>query len=81
MTALIIGASGFLATELIRQARAAGHTTAATYATKPGDASQAEWYALDLRDAGRLDAVMARNRTVGGAPGASCPVASACYRG
>ncbi|MFJ8364555.1 SDR family oxidoreductase [Streptomyces sp. NPDC093984] len=60
MTALIIGGSGFLGAELIRQATAAGHTTAATYhATKPGDASQAKWYRLDLRDAGRLDAVMA----------------------
>ncbi|MFF1648517.1 SDR family oxidoreductase [Streptomyces sp. NPDC058240] len=62
MTALIIGGSGFLGNELIRQARAAGHTTAATYATMPGDTSQAEWYALDLRDAGRLDAVMAEVR-------------------
>lgn len=60
MKALIIGGSGFLGAELIRRARAAGHTTAATYyATKPGDASQAVWYPLDLRDAGRLDAVMA----------------------
>ncbi|WP_344328197.1 sugar nucleotide-binding protein [Streptomyces macrosporus] len=60
MTALIIGGSGFLGAELIRQARAAGHPTAATYhATKPGDASQAVWYPLDLRDAERLDAVMA----------------------
>lgn len=59
MTALIIGGSGFLGTEVIRQARAAGHTTAATYATKPGDASHVEWYALDLRDVGRVDAVMA----------------------
>ncbi|QKV98235.1 sugar nucleotide-binding protein (plasmid) [Streptomyces sp. NA02950] len=62
MRALIIGGSGFLGAELIRQTRAAGHTTAATYATKPGDASQAEWYPLDLRDAGRLDAVMAEVR-------------------
>ncbi|MER0476901.1 sugar nucleotide-binding protein [Streptomyces sp. Edi2] len=59
MTALIIGGSGFLGAELIRQARAAGHPTAATYATKPGDASQAVWHPLDLREAGRLDAVMA----------------------
>ncbi|GAA3063617.1 sugar nucleotide-binding protein [Streptomyces glomeratus] len=57
---MIIGGSGFLGAELIRQARAAGHPTAATYhATKPDDASQALWYRLDLRDAGRLDAVMA----------------------
>ncbi|MFE9454855.1 SDR family oxidoreductase [Streptomyces sp. NPDC006739] len=60
MKALIIGGSGFLGAELIRQAQAAGHTTAATYyATKPDDASQAAWYRLDLRDMKRLDAVMA----------------------
>ncbi|MFE2157094.1 SDR family oxidoreductase [Streptomyces lydicus] len=46
----------------MRQARAAGHSTAATYATRPGGASQAEWHHLDLRDAGRLDAVMAAVR-------------------
>jgi len=62
MTVLIIGGSGYLGTELIRQAKAAGHTTAATYATKPGDASQTDWYPLDLRDAGRLDTVMAQVR-------------------
>ncbi|KJY41273.1 dTDP-4-dehydrorhamnose reductase [Streptomyces sp. NRRL B-1568] len=62
MTVLIIGGSGFLGAELIRQAAAAGHTTAATYATKPGDASRAEWYPLDLRDVERLDAVMAEAR-------------------
>jgi dTDP-4-dehydrorhamnose reductase len=62
MTALIIGGSGFLGTELIRQAKAAGHPTAATYATKPGDTSQVQWHALDLRDADRLDTVMAEVR-------------------
>ncbi|GHG95446.1 SDR family oxidoreductase [Streptomyces rubradiris] len=59
MKALIIGGSGFLGTELVQQATAAGHITAATYATKPGDASQAVWYSLDLRDHERLDAVAA----------------------
>ncbi|WP_338674476.1 sugar nucleotide-binding protein [Streptomyces sp. SCSIO 30461] len=59
MTALIVGGSGFLGAELVRQARVAGHTTAATYATRRGDAAQATWYPLDLRDVGRLDALMA----------------------
>ncbi|NEB59718.1 sugar nucleotide-binding protein [Streptomyces sp. SID8111] len=59
MTTLIIGGSGFLGAELVRQATAAGHTTAATYATKPGDTAHAAWYPLDLRETGRLDAVMA----------------------
>ncbi|MFM9462635.1 SDR family oxidoreductase [Streptomyces scabiei] len=59
MTALIVGGSGFLGAELVRQARTAGYTTVATYVTKPGDASSAAWYPLDLRDVGRLEAVMA----------------------
>ncbi|WP_309049301.1 sugar nucleotide-binding protein [Streptomyces sp.] len=59
MTILIVGGSGFLGSELVRQARAAGHTTVATYATKPTTASPSAWHHLDLRDAGSLDAVMA----------------------
>ncbi|MFD7163580.1 SDR family oxidoreductase [Streptomyces violascens] len=59
MTALIIGGSGFLGAELIRQAAAAGHSTAATYATEPGGTAHAKWWHLDLTEAGRLDEVMA----------------------
>lgn len=59
MTILIVGGSGFLGSELVRQARAAGHTTVATYATEPGAAPATAWCPLDLRDAGSLDAVMA----------------------
>lgn len=59
MTTLIIGGSGFLGSELVRQATEAGHTTAATYATKPGDTSTAAWHHLDLRDSGLVDAVLA----------------------
>ncbi|MBC9715784.1 sugar nucleotide-binding protein [Streptomyces sp. TRM66268-LWL] len=62
MTVLIVGGSGFLGTELVRQATSAGHLTAATYATKPGDASHAGWYPLDLRDQRRVEAVMAEVR-------------------
>ncbi|WP_405521541.1 sugar nucleotide-binding protein [Streptomyces canus] len=58
MTTLILGGSGFLGAELIRQATAAKQATAATYATRPGDGAQALWYPLDLRDASRLDAVI-----------------------
>ncbi|MFF5933176.1 SDR family oxidoreductase [Streptomyces sp. NPDC012508] len=58
MTVLIVGGSGFLGTELIRQARTAGQTTVATYATKPGAASPTAWCHLDLRDAESLDAVV-----------------------
>lgn len=56
---LILGGSGFLGSELVRQAVAAGHTTAATYATRPGNTREVAWYALDLRDPRRIDAVMA----------------------
>lgn len=41
MTVLIIRGSGFLGTELARQATAAGHETAATFATtRPGTVSE-----------------------------------------
>ncbi|WP_406154723.1 MULTISPECIES: hypothetical protein [Streptomyces] len=43
MTTLIIGGSGLLGAELIRQATAAEQATAATYATRPGDGAQAVW--------------------------------------
>ncbi|WP_432001572.1 SDR family oxidoreductase [Streptomyces sioyaensis] len=59
MTILIVGGSGFLGSELIRQSRMAGRTTIATYATKPGNASPTAWQPLDLRDTGSVDAVMA----------------------
>ena len=59
MTVLIIGGSGFLGTELVRQAAAAGHTTAATFATRPGTTPGVGWHALDLRDPERVEAVVA----------------------
>lgn len=62
MTVLIVGGSGFLGTELVRQARAAGHTTVATYATKPSAAEPTAWRHLDLRDAGSLNSVMSEVR-------------------
>ncbi|MFD8550123.1 SDR family oxidoreductase [Streptomyces fradiae] len=58
MTVLIIGASGFLGAELVRQANAAGRATAATFNSRPGDAASATWHPLDLRDALRLNAVL-----------------------
>jgi dTDP-4-dehydrorhamnose reductase len=59
VTVLIVGGSGFLGSELIRQATSAGHPTVATYATAPGDAAVTVWRHLDLRDAESLDAVLA----------------------
>ncbi|MEI5527910.1 sugar nucleotide-binding protein [Streptomyces brasiliscabiei] len=51
MRVLIIGGSGFLGTELVRQAVAAGHETAATFASRPGRSSGVVWHRLDVRDA------------------------------
>ncbi|MFJ3946256.1 SDR family oxidoreductase [Streptomyces griseoaurantiacus] len=59
MTVLIVGGSGFLGAELVRQAMADGDATAATYATRPGGFPGTTWHALDLRDADRLDALVA----------------------
>ncbi|WP_282695220.1 sugar nucleotide-binding protein [Streptomyces sp. CC208A] len=58
MTVLIIGASGFLGAELVRQASAAGRATVATFNSRPGDGGGTTWHQLDLRDSGRLDAVL-----------------------
>ncbi|MET9956789.1 sugar nucleotide-binding protein [Streptomyces sp. NPDC006339] len=58
MTVLIIGASGFLGTELVRQAAATGRVTAATYRSRPGEAPGVAWHRLDLRDPHLLDALL-----------------------
>jgi len=62
VTTLIIGGSGFLGAELIRQAAAAGQPTVATYGTSPSNTARVAWHHLDLRDPGRVDAVMAEVR-------------------
>ncbi|MET7698814.1 sugar nucleotide-binding protein [Streptomyces sp. NPDC005485] len=61
MTILIIGGSGYLGSELVRQSAAGGHPTAATFATRPGKAAEVTWHALDLRDPERVEAVMAES--------------------
>ncbi|WP_435191353.1 SDR family oxidoreductase [Streptomyces sp. bgisy126] len=58
MTVLIIGGSGFLGTELVRQEAAAGRSPAATFHSRPGDPDQAAWHRLDLRDPLRLAEVL-----------------------
>ncbi|MFM9493992.1 SDR family oxidoreductase [Streptomyces galilaeus] len=63
MTVLIVGGSGFLGAELVRQAAVAGHPTAATYTTRrPRSIPGVQWHALDLRDPTRVKAVMAEIR-------------------
>lgn len=59
MKVLITGGSGFLGTELVRQAAAAGWETAATYCSRPGSLPGASWYQLDLRAPGHIDEVLA----------------------
>ncbi|MEU4612358.1 SDR family oxidoreductase [Streptomyces umbrinus] len=65
MKILIIGGSGFLGTELVRRATAAGWETAATYCSRPASATGAAgaagaaWHRLDLRSPGHIDEVLA----------------------
>ncbi|MFE3883789.1 SDR family oxidoreductase [Streptomyces lydicus] len=59
MKVLIIGGSGFLGAELVRQATAAGWETAATYCSRPGTIPGALWHQLDLRAPGHIDEVLA----------------------
>ncbi len=58
MTVLIIGGSGFLGAELVRQATSAGRVTAATCNSRPGHAADVSWHRLDLRDPRRLGEVI-----------------------
>ncbi|MEV5516257.1 sugar nucleotide-binding protein [Streptomyces flaveolus] len=57
MTVLIIGGSGFLGAELVRQAVSAGRRPAATFHSCPGS-DGAVWHHLDLRDSARLEELL-----------------------
>ncbi|MFE1173995.1 sugar nucleotide-binding protein [Streptomyces sp. NPDC058773] len=59
MKVLITGGSGFLGTELVAQAAAAGRETAATCHSRRGGVPGVAWYQLDLRHPGDIDAVLA----------------------
>ncbi|MEV5433151.1 sugar nucleotide-binding protein [Streptomyces sp. NPDC052701] len=58
MSVLIIGGSGFLGAELVRQAVSAGRRPAATFHSRPGSGDGATWHHLDLRDPARLEEVL-----------------------
>ncbi|MFC7983583.1 SDR family oxidoreductase [Streptomyces sp. NPDC057336] len=58
MSVLIIGGSGFLGAELVRQAVSAGRRPAATFHSRPGSDDGATWHHLDLRDPARLEEVL-----------------------
>jgi dTDP-4-dehydrorhamnose reductase len=59
MKVMIIGGSGFLGTELVRQATTAGMETSATYHSRPGSATAVAWRPLDLRVDQQVDEVLA----------------------
>ncbi|MDE3721086.1 sugar nucleotide-binding protein [Nocardiopsis sp. N85] len=50
MSVLVIGGSGFLGGEVVRQSLEAGHRVAATYATRRPDGEGVSWSSLDVRD-------------------------------
>lgn len=56
------GGRGLLGAEVVRQAVAAEHATAATSASRPtseADHTGVRWHALDLRDSARIEALVA----------------------
>lgn len=73
MKVLIVGGSGFVGRELVRQAMAAGFETAATYRSRhPGGAPGIPWHHLDLRapeDIGKVLAAVAPDTVVNATSG------------
>lgn len=60
---LITGGTGYLGGALVRQARAAGHSVAATYLSQAPPAAQGGlWAPLDIRDSLAVDELLARLR-------------------
>lgn len=57
MSILIVGGNGHLGRRIVRQAVAAGHTVAATYTRRPGDAD-VRWLPVDLRAPDQIAAAL-----------------------
>lgn len=58
MTTLIIGGSGFLGSELLRQASSAGRATTATFNSRAPETDGVMWHRLDLRDVRQIDTLI-----------------------
>ena len=61
MQLLVVGGSGFLGREIVRQSRASGHAVTATYHSAGALTSGPDWLQVDIRD---RDAVMSLARAV-----------------
>ncbi|MEU2607736.1 SDR family oxidoreductase [Streptomyces albus] len=59
MTMLIIGGSGFLGTELLRQAQGRGWKANASYHSRPGATRAGAWHQLDVRKRSQVEALLA----------------------
>ncbi|WP_217230778.1 SDR family oxidoreductase [Streptomyces anulatus] len=62
MTLLVVGGTGFLGTELTRQAVSAGHHTIAAWSRSPGESGLTTWRKLDLRDHGQIATLLEQVR-------------------
>ncbi|MFI7424020.1 sugar nucleotide-binding protein [Nonomuraea sp. NPDC049684] len=62
MRLLVVGGSGFLGAELVRQGAAAGHEVTATCHTRPGQAAGVAWAPLDVRRRADVEALVAAVR-------------------
>ncbi|MFI9597428.1 SDR family oxidoreductase [Nonomuraea sp. NPDC052265] len=62
MRLLVVGGSGFLGAELVRQGAAAGHGVTATCHTRPGEAAGVAWSPLDVRRRADVEALVAAVR-------------------
>ncbi|MFI9600032.1 SDR family oxidoreductase [Streptomyces sp. NPDC052043] len=59
MRVLVVGGSGFLGQELVRQVVGRGWTAAATHRSGPGSGPAVDWYRVDLRHPRRFEDVLA----------------------